>query len=243
MFRVERKPNAAYTQNRTSLCRLFRGGGRFHFHAAVFVDRPAVLSFVQFGVLTSPFTSFTFTDAIDFAPVGIIVLVWSVLAVRHAIRPHPEAWIRFARSAAYFLAVLPPMVYLTALYIASYFAYRAIGHFPQALIDDAANIASHDDAAYQQMYHVVNYTKTFVGVGVWAWAALLLHLRRRLTLKDWGLLVGLFVLAWVVFIRVRSNTPELAPAPVFRVCGFQAADSAIPGLAPWAVHCGTGPTA
>ena len=156
-------------------------------------------SFVQFGVLTAPFTGFTFTDAVDFAPVGIIVLVWSGLAVRHAVRPHPEAWIRFARRAAYVLAVLPPMVYLAALYGLAWCAFRATGHFPQPMINDPKLLAR-DDAAYQQMYHVVNYTEAFAGAGVWAWGALLLHLRRRLTLKDWALLVGLFVAAWLVFI-------------------------------------------
>lgn len=152
-------------------------------------------SFVQFGVLTAPFTGFTFTDTLDFAPVGIIVFALSSLAVR----PYPEVWIRFARRTAYVMAVLPPMIYLAALYGAAWCAAQVLGHFPQPMIDDPGNIVPHA-ASFQMMRHVVAYTEAFAGAGVWSWAALILHLRRRLTVKDWALLVGLFVTAWLIFM-------------------------------------------
>ena len=158
-----------------------------------------LLGFTLFGAMTAPFMGFTFTDAIDFGPAAVIAIALVGLAARHALRPHPEAWLRFARRAAYVLTVLPPAIYLGTLYLLAWYGSRAIGHFPQPMIDDPKNIAGHN-APYQTMYHVVDYTEAFVGALVWVWAALLLHLRRRLTGVQWAILVAVFLLSWTVFM-------------------------------------------
>ena len=157
------------------------------------------LLFGLVGALLAPFTGFTFTDTIDFAPVGVIALVFVSLAVRHAACPHSEQWVRFARRAVFVFAVLPPMVYLAVLYAASYVAARHLGHFPRAWIDDPKNILGHD-APFQRMRHIVNYSEAFAGALVWAWGLLLLHLHNRFTPKEWAILAVLFFGGWIALM-------------------------------------------
>ncbi len=153
---------------------------------------------VLFVVIFLPFFGFDFTSAMDFVPGGLIVTSLIGLAVRHAKRPYPEAWLRFARGSAYVLTVLPPVLLLAGLYLLSWYGFRATNHWPQPMMNDPKLLAP-NDAAYQKIFVVMEYVEAFATAFVWVWAALLLHLRRYLTRQTGVALFCLFLTAWLLF--------------------------------------------
>jgi hypothetical protein len=149
--------------------------------------------------LAMPFISFTFTDPPDFIFAGLIVLTLTALAVRHGRRPYPPGWVKTASAAAMVLAVVAPLVPMVALYLLAYRGQNLIGHWPQPMTDDPKHIGL-DDPTYQALQAAVVYSSCFAGWGIATWGALLVHLRRNLTIQRMLWMVGLFLLAWLVFV-------------------------------------------
>lgn len=156
------------------------------------------LAFLWLFFLASPFF-FTFTDPLDFLFVGLIVLTLTALAVRHRRRPYPPGWVKTASAAAVVLAVVAPLVPMVALYLLAYRAQDLIGHWPQPMSDDPKHIGL-DDPAYQAFRAAVIYGSCFAGWCLYTWGALLVHLRRNLTIRRMLWLVGIFLFAWLLFV-------------------------------------------
>lgn len=149
--------------------------------------------------LASPFIFFTFTDPPDFLFAGLIVLTLTALAVRHRRRPYPPGWVKTASAAAVVLAVLAPLVPMVSLYLLAYRGQDLIGHWPRPMSDDPKHIGL-DDPTYQTLRSAVIYGSCFAGWGLYTWGALLVHLRRNLTTRRMLWLIGIFLLAWLLFV-------------------------------------------
>lgn len=149
--------------------------------------------------LASPITGFTFTDAVDFLAPGLIIASVLLIAWRHAVRPYPMRWIKFASVACFALAVATPLAPLISYYLLSYRAEAILGHWPDGTAYDPKHICAYD-ALYQRLYHLTHYVQAFAGWGLYTWGALMLHLRRSLTRKQllWHIVV--FIAAWMIFI-------------------------------------------
>lgn len=167
--------------------------------SAVLVVSLPWVCFVLLWIFIAPFTGFTFTDAVDFGPVVVLVASFAALALRHWCKPHSLRWIATARISAFLFAALPPFLCYGALYMLALRAQVAIGHWPCLMIDDPKYIAVHN-VAYQQMRHVVAYAEAFAGTFVWIWVALVVHLRRRLTRMQWVALILLFYASWLLYV-------------------------------------------
>ena len=148
--------------------------------------------------LASPFF-FTFTDPPDFIFVSLIVLTLTALAVRHRRRPYPPGWVKTASAAAVILAVAAPLVPMVALYLLAYRGQDLIGHWPQPMSDDPKHMGL-DDPTYQTLRSAVIYGSCFAGWGLYTWGALLVHLRKTLTTQRMLWLIGIFLLAWLLFV-------------------------------------------
>ncbi|MFL6201760.1 MAG: hypothetical protein ACJ76J_21515 [Thermoanaerobaculia bacterium] len=149
--------------------------------------------------LAFPFVSFTFTDPPDFIFAGLIVFTLTALAVRHSRRPYPPGWVKTASAAAAVLAVAAPLVPMAALYLLALRGQDLIGHWPQPMHDDPKHIGL-DDPTYQMFRAAVIYGSCFTGWGLATWGALLVHLRGSLTTRRMLWLIGIFLLAWLLFV-------------------------------------------
>lgn len=146
-----------------------------------------------------PFVGFTFTDPLDFAPVGLILLTLPAIVLRHSRRPYPLRWVRFAKYSAATLAVLTPLAPLVALYLMAHRASVLLGHWPIPMINDPKFIFP-DDAAFQTLSSALTYMLAFSGWGFLAFGALLLHLRHHLLLRQKLCLLGIFLVGWLSLV-------------------------------------------
>ena len=74
-----------------------------------------------------------------------------------------------------------------------------IGHWPQPMSDDPKHIGL-DDPTYQTFRDAVIYGSCFTGWCLYTWGALLVHLRKSLTTRRMLWLIGIFLLAWLLFV-------------------------------------------
>jgi hypothetical protein len=132
------------------------------------------------SVLTMPFWAFTFTDPANFILTALIPLTLLAIAWQQLWRPNSLRWIWFATKATYTLAVMGPLIPLTALYLASWRASGVLGHWPQSPMDDPSVICKHD-ALYQMLHAVSVYSVVFGSWSIFCFGALVLNLRRQVS--------------------------------------------------------------
>ncbi len=145
-----------------------------------------------------PFGGFTFTDPADFIFAALIPLTLLAMAWQHLWRPNSPRWVRFATRAAYAVAMMGPLVPLTALYLASWRASGVIGHWPEWPMDDANHICKHD-VLYQMLHSVSVYSVAFGGWSIFCFGALVLHLRRQVSPVRLRWMAFVFLASWIVF--------------------------------------------
>jgi len=166
-------------------------------YATLFVLVLALLVWSDF--LLAPFRGFTFTDPPDFIFAGLIVVTLAALAVRHRKQPYPAWWVKVASLAAFVLAVVTPLVPLAVLYLLSGRGYELLGHWPREMSDDPKYIGLHD-SVYQGLRDAYVDASAFAGWGLLTWGALVWHLRKSISARRMFWLIGIFLLAWLVFL-------------------------------------------
>lgn len=165
--------------------------------AALFVLVPLSLLLLWLFLL-NPFAAFTFTDAIDFVPGGMIVGTLAALALRHWRRPYPPAWARLAIILLFSFAVLTPLFLYVPLHQMAEQAALLIGHWPQVMVNDP-KLMGENDAVYQNLRNRCGYAFAFVGWGLWTQIALFLHLRHSLSSRQTRAFFIFSALAWLLF--------------------------------------------
>jgi hypothetical protein len=116
-------------------------------------------------------------------------------------------WLHRVLIAVHHSFVLAPYLLLLDLYVFSWRAMAFIGHWPEPLRDDPKFIAP-GDALLDLLYRLVIPLLLWMFVGVVIFPILTVLLRRSYSWRWVALIVGLFVLGWLLFILEPTGRIE-----------------------------------
>ncbi|HET9221914.1 MAG TPA: hypothetical protein VFO07_05385 [Roseiflexaceae bacterium] len=122
-------------------------------------------------------------------------------------RMQEPRWLHRVLIAVHHSFVLAPYLLLLDLYLFSWRAMMFIGHWPEPLKDDPKFIAP-GDALFDLLYCVVIPLLLWMFVGVIIFPILTMLLRRSYSWRWIALMIGLFVLGWLLFILEPTGRME-----------------------------------
>ena len=123
-------------------------------------------------------SEFTFTDAVDFAPIGSLCLLvgWFIALALHPEWRVPKGLLLALMGA---LALWPLWEYI-GLYPLALQAQKMVGHWPQLMVDDPKGLLKHA-ASYDYWYRFCAYCMAFGGVAMICFLVGMFALKPRLS--------------------------------------------------------------
>ena len=146
----------------------------------------------------SIFGGFTFTDAMDFAPLltlvlGLVGVVWICRSLRAKLSLPLFA-------ALLFLSLWPLLPNFGLLFMARELQ-SVRGSWPQVMVDDPKGLCGHVSARFDSLFHLVNYLDAFSGALMVVFLALFFAVRSRLSsVQRWLCLSSMFICLLVVCV-------------------------------------------
>jgi prepilin signal peptidase PulO-like enzyme (type II secretory pathway) len=168
-----------------------------------------MLPFEMLGMVISLLFEFTFTDLPDFLPIGLAVISSLIVVICSWKRWHTVGTDCLAYVGTMLVALLGPAL----LYVPAYYAHYH-GYFPDPHANPAAvNLLGHitifmgaGNPAYISLHNVTSYSHALAGATIASSVAWMLYLRTRIKRVPMAMLIGVFVLAWVIVDIVPNSS-------------------------------------
>ena len=160
---------------------------------------PIMLLTALFDCLIAPFADFTFTDAVDYGPLILLVGGLALTAWRHFRATPDAAPPRGTFVIALAISLLAPLIPYIALTHCMHVAWIAIGHVPHPMVDNPKFFVL-TNSAFQRSSSIVTYCIAYGGALVYIWFGLAAHLWRRIRPRQSLVLCGVFLASWLAFV-------------------------------------------
>ena len=151
---------------------------------------------------TSIFSGFTFTDAIDFAP--LLSLCVGAVGV-FLLKPTPQKKASKSRMALLLILALWPLLPSFGLFFLAREVQSINGAWPQAMVNDPKSLNGNASPHFDALFSTVNYLMAFSGAWMAIFFAAFARVRVDLSENQKRLCVGVFVIALLLTILDPGN--------------------------------------
>ena len=148
------------------------------------------------------FTSFTFTDAIDYAPLlSLIVSFVGIVLIRRSSQSRAS----FPLLILLITLSLWPLLPNFGLFFLARELQSVQGSWPQVMVDDPKNWYGHVSPRFDALFHLVNYLEAFSGAWMVVFLALFFSVKPRLSSKQRWLCLGLMFASLFLVLADPGN--------------------------------------